>query len=591
MQHQKTDSCLLNREAIILGERISSPTLSCWCPLPTSYSFLNKKIILCLPGDGATTAEKSNGTVKIVEKALPLSLRQEFHFLGIYYQNILETASHRTYLMKKAGQLRDSLDIFQHTNNFNLNYYKIFFKTYLYPLIATRTGKRLSLKRAKENMRNLIMIGHCHGSIFAFQMERCFLDSMKKLGYSLAEQEEIQRQLVIFAFASRIPIGCSKSTVFHIISQADSQTETNWSSESFQGYLIQQYANKQKSALVFLNNHETIFSTKQLVFEKDTAQLSEKSYLSDWDHTLYAFIGHNNTVPQRSFSAKEHVRLIRCLMRTVISEKSKREFQDAFTRLPYQSLITMLLKNGKSILSAYERHKKICHIGRTTVFHLIKNGNVTKLKELIEHFQIPLDLHNQDGLFPIHAAIYKNNKEMVDLICQHTDRWYNLVSSKEETPIIYALLYRRFNIALHLWNVLSYKKSASDINAFQKAKRKILLFTIQNMTKYPALQYFFKKITQNEFPIEKEDTFFLLKQAEFLKQQKTAPENQLGQFITTKVYLFLNKLSPKLFFDDVCGKQISLATALCHQKKDKSLYRLVKIKKMALEKHLSNDKE
>lgn len=74
MKNQKTDLYFGGEGTVSLGERDSFFSFLHWFPLSANYSFLNKKIILCLPGDGAVTAEGSNGTVKIIERALPMSL-------------------------------------------------------------------------------------------------------------------------------------------------------------------------------------------------------------------------------------------------------------------------------------------------------------------------------------------------------------------------------------------------------------------------------------------------------------------------------------------------------------------------------------
>lgn len=585
MKDQKINLASENKESMGLGERDPFSNILHWRELSPRYSFLNKKIILCLPGDGANTPSKSNGSVKIIEEALPLSLRERFHFLGVYYKNVKSAAAHRVYLLKKTGQLKDRLDAVQRNRDFCPTYYEDFFNTYLKPLIETPAGKRRTLTEAKKNMKNLIMVGHCHGSAVAFQLERCFIAHMNRLKYSVQEQEEIQRQLIIFAFASRIPVSCSHSTVFHIVSQGDKQKESNWRIENFQEYLNQLKTEEQKTILLPWSRHEAVLSTKQLVISSKDFLPDPQNPFQSWDHTLYAFIGKDGTVPGRTPGGKEIVRSIRSLMRTVIENDSDREeIQDIFDRLPYQRLVLSALAAGKEAWIKYKERRMAYCMGRTRIFRLIQDQDVDGLKNLVERLDIPLDLRNEKGLFPIHAAIYKNNPELVNFVCHHTKEWYNLVTPEGESPLIYALLYQRFDIAKHLWDALSENETAENksMEVAREVKRSVLLFTIKNMVAHPVLRSFFDEVSQESFPMDKEDTVLFLETIDLLKEKKEMGAQKTAAFIEGKVYSFLKKLPPKLFFNSMYRYETSLADELCRRSKDEKLHRLVYSKKIAL---------
>jgi len=106
----------------------------------------------------------------------------------------------------------------------NPKYVKDLFEKFLLPRIAKNGGKeRLSLAEAKQNIRNLQIVAHCHGAYTALKMEEMMGKKMKELGYSKDEQALIQKQLLIVAQSPYCPLGVSKSTFISFCSAKDGE--------------------------------------------------------------------------------------------------------------------------------------------------------------------------------------------------------------------------------------------------------------------------------------------------------------------------------------------------------------------------------
>lgn len=563
-----------------VGERDESIFGLRWRELSKGFSFLGQKIVLCLPGDGATTAQKSNGMVKVVQLLFPQCIQNKVRFLGFYYSDVGLSALHRMQLLQETNQLKDRLDAVKEKFFMESPYYQDFFNMYLKPLVSTPSGDRISLAQAKANMRNLMMIGHCHGSAFAFQMERCFLETMTHLGYSAEEQSEIQQQLVIVAFASQIPVGISKSTLFHISSVADTQCWLNGRAENLHSFLASQPEETSKATLIPWGAHEAILQTKRICIPEPE---EKKNPAKSMEHALSAFLGREEDVQKRTPAGKQAVPLIKNLVRQLLSlETECPTIKEILSRLPYQKFVQNALEQGKKQIIDFRKYQNNCFRGRTVLFKAIRNQNVEFLKGLFQ-IGVPSDLRDEKKLFPIHAAIKTNNFNVVDLICKNTPRWYSLMTGERETPIIYALLYKRFDIAIQLWN---------NIERYETDLEKSVGMSLESKRETHSVFYsFFEQVTQTELPIDKEDALLFLKTAEVLKERPDEASQKMASLLQKQLYSFLSELPPKLFFKPMYRQETTLAESLSQRTDDEFILNLIQSKQDELmKKKLSTTK-
>ena len=114
---------------------------------------------------------------------------------------------------------------------FNPLYIKDIFDNTILPRITASDGNnRLPLRQARENIRHLNIVAHCHGAYVAVQLEKLMDKKMNELGYSPEEQLKIKSQLLVLAYNPDCPKYLSK---FRFISIESSQDRHN----EYHGYL------------------------------------------------------------------------------------------------------------------------------------------------------------------------------------------------------------------------------------------------------------------------------------------------------------------------------------------------------------------
>lgn len=114
---------------------------------------------------------------------------------------------------------------------FNPLYIKDIFENTILPRISSKDGKeRLPFDKARQNIRRLNFVAHCHGAYVATRLEKLMDEKMNLLGYSPEEQLKIKSQLLVLAYNPDCPKYLSK---FRFISVESSQDRHN----KYQSYL------------------------------------------------------------------------------------------------------------------------------------------------------------------------------------------------------------------------------------------------------------------------------------------------------------------------------------------------------------------
>ena len=180
-----------------------------------------KKVILCLPGDMTLQPRNANHMARNIQNLLTEENRDKVDIYAAYYDSLEDGQKFRISLSAEYGELSLLLKE-QNRDLTSQPLYENFFMENILPLISKNGGtERLSCEEASQNLRNLILFTHCHGSMVALDLENRLLRSMEHLGYSKEERERAAGRLLIINANSRMPMNRTKSTVIHMISQAD----------------------------------------------------------------------------------------------------------------------------------------------------------------------------------------------------------------------------------------------------------------------------------------------------------------------------------------------------------------------------------
>lgn len=192
-----------------------------WRTLSDNFSLLGKpKKIIVLPGNAAITPKQANGMCKSIENMLETG-NQSYEICGFYYSDKEKTPDS---VVSRASMLLD----------------------YFVPLVAQKDQygdlKRISMDKAAENMRNVIIATHCYGSRIINEVDKKLDEIMKDIGYNDKEIEYIHKQLFVLhqnTPVEDIGINKPKSTNILRISKSDENNiPANYQLKSFPYYIL-----------------------------------------------------------------------------------------------------------------------------------------------------------------------------------------------------------------------------------------------------------------------------------------------------------------------------------------------------------------
>lgn len=174
---------------------------------PNDFSF-SQPLVICLPGDGTTSARAANAMAKNAEQMLGMvglkDHEKDVQIAAVYYDNAEdnELSDSRQYFLESNGLKRKSAKEFSNEAK-NPPYIHQFYQDYLKPAISTPEENRLTSEQAMKNMRKINILAHCHGSFFASKLEEIIKEDMSRLGYEPKESKEILSQLAVISISPR----------------------------------------------------------------------------------------------------------------------------------------------------------------------------------------------------------------------------------------------------------------------------------------------------------------------------------------------------------------------------------------------------
>ena len=182
--------------------------------------------VLFLGGDGTVTEKAANGYLASVEKLLArhgLAGRAGLYAVVYDFGDFMNKDLARTKMM---ADYHRNVKIIRELNEETKNpkYVGEIFDKVLAPRIS-RDGKRLPFDEAAANIRRLNVVAHCHGAYMFLKLEELMRKKLAVLGYSAAESEGIQRQLLVVAHAPYCPLGTARSTMVAFASARDYEVE------------------------------------------------------------------------------------------------------------------------------------------------------------------------------------------------------------------------------------------------------------------------------------------------------------------------------------------------------------------------------
>lgn len=197
-------------------------------PLAESKTLFRRPTLLCCGGLECNTSDskhatKTNGYIKIGRALLGLenhtNADDPVDVIGVVYPHSASALAH------------DANSYSSHFKNAQAHapapYVKQFAEDHLFPLLADDQGKTNDLSTIKRNLRNVHILAHSYGGVFAQQLGDQLSQKMEDLGFNKRQIDDATSQVVVVqAGATVLPAsGKSSFTTLSVLHARDSQVD------------------------------------------------------------------------------------------------------------------------------------------------------------------------------------------------------------------------------------------------------------------------------------------------------------------------------------------------------------------------------
>lgn len=372
---------------------------------PAIFNSRRKKILI-LTGDGTETAEETNGMCKAVAQIFA-GWKEPPEIYGIYYKNSGSCAVHRLHQKADCNQLDDRL---YPLGRKPAPYLDGFYQQQILPLVSAQGGKkRLTVEEAAQNLRDLPVVTHCHGSTVLMELEKKLQQSMSDLGYSDKERKYILRQLFSLNIASAMPLDQTETTALHIISQADGKSVKNWRLGSLSHSIQTNTLKNIPSALLELSAHEQVMLMRS-VYKPEVSEIEGES---PDEHLGALYFDFKINPESRTEESNMAIKFIHQTLQNAVSAKGPLppipELQSDVGMS--SEFIKDCRRHGKTYLAKIRRLSAQIDNAETKLWAVLKNTKKYDFSDL--HTALLLVRRNAEGKTPFDFVIDRGNIEEI----------------------------------------------------------------------------------------------------------------------------------------------------------------------------------
>jgi len=407
----------------------------------TEESLIGHKSMICFPGDGVIYDEEMNGCCSnmkfMLENAgLPPEEMPQFYSTGFD----TNTQGHRQLLLDQEGITRYGLPKAEDVTD----YWTPFFNTYLLPLIQTSDGNPRSFEESAHNLQNITFVTHCHGSMFAKQIEQLFQAKIKE--FYPDKEKEILGNIRMLHLASRKPTNQTTGVRhFNVISLADDMYADSGMLANDNIYqLLHKQSMDGRSAIIPISDKETV-----MVFRELTTPKTYGDRRDDHSHFIRVVSGKEKGLDtdKEAKENEEGLKFVRMILRHFVEHPEDtrptkdimKDINSGFTTVniddghKLSSEMTKERDFGKSFLELLSQHSLRGVSGDARFYlqktpngeyfyqqakeHALKTGDETSLRSLLKKVQGLLS--TEDVVREVNEAIQRRDRRTVDLL---TDR-------------------------------------------------------------------------------------------------------------------------------------------------------------------------
>lgn len=401
---------------IHIGQRNTRATSNHWVEINKPIELYSQPTVLFLAGAN-TDSRGVNGALKLIGQHFD---KEDVRLLGCFYGQheafaYREQIQHQTHLL---SDMKESA-----YQPLHLTHVQTFFNTHFLSLISDSDGKKLSVEECCRRVQNLTLIGHCYGSLVAYELDRLLHDKLKELSYSSAEIKQIHQSFNIINVASRAPIGKAKSQVLHILSLTDNFWLEDWQSGSANDFIYQLSNNQACGKDAYTDNlffqpsaNETLIAIPRIC--KETLIK---------DHLISLYLQKSEEEPLTP-NAQKVLAFVFSFIKTRAQNHSK-NIQTLLTE--NLSLMEELKKGAVCFKNAFHKYKLFCIAGRTLLHKAVRENNLKLAEKLLSQPYIPKHLKDSNGHFAFYYAVQNKSLDLLNAFFKHTP-FFNIINLYEQ---------------------------------------------------------------------------------------------------------------------------------------------------------------
>ena len=362
-------------------------------------SFLGRKSVICFPGRGTKNARSANGMCKIVAGILPPHIQDSIgdNIFCAYY--------------KEDG----GYDI----GGFCCQY---FLPLMIKPNVVIKSMEELSPiaslphQEIKTNFRNIVFVTHCYGSLQVAELEKFLRQSLKRLGFSDEERQDILRQLFVLHFNDiNHDFGKTKMTTLHLVSQYDTiaKEQSLMPYNSLKRYCFKNKLEGEEPILFYPGATEAV-----LLFNHVLANYGmDKELLSD-DHK-----GAFWTKKRMNISSRKGYEVYSLLLGSVLKNKGalpdiKNLITAVSQEIKQEAFVQQSCAQGEKYIGQYNEEKTAYLQMRSAILSNIKQGTLVDVPPngvmTTELWLEPLGVNDQNSL--VDYALQKGDLKQIKVM-------------------------------------------------------------------------------------------------------------------------------------------------------------------------------
>ena len=202
--------------------RVPKTKANIYGAIPVTDIPVDEPCIVAIGGELTTMIKDANYYASLLEKLVTFYNIKNFNIYAVYYDfgrqyDVRKTERENAFIAARSKILNKNSEI----TPVNTKYIDDLYDVIIRPRIVDKNGEKLSDNAALQNMRNLIIYTHCHGSVPVRAFQDTMSKQLRELRYSARATYNIMKNLLVIQHAPVSPLEKSKFNTVSFMSAND----------------------------------------------------------------------------------------------------------------------------------------------------------------------------------------------------------------------------------------------------------------------------------------------------------------------------------------------------------------------------------